>query len=314
MDSKNSIDNKKTAKQRLKEQKNKWLNAEGFPDFLSETIHGILVLTVYFYFGINFNLLAKSAQLNPGGLRGQDLDGPPYVGNFSECKNNENNITESISNPESFMSKWSFPYKNSIKCNAVANRQKPLYFRIVTWTTSVIAFSYAMGRKGLNFFLSNTSDWVNMLFGPIMMVLILIITPLFTWCTSLVGIFVNIDKLLPSCYWTFWFPVITLLLFLWGFFTYPTTLVLYHLLTIIYFLFFHVTVSKFPIQENGETKTVRGIISILTRILGNSLWYLGMLIIAAISAYKHLGLAFSIPIMGWIGFIIVTKYLYFLYQ
>lgn len=311
MDTNTSTNKKKSIKQRLKEQKKKWLDAKGFPDFLESTVKEIIYLTIYFYFGISFDILAKNVQKNPGGLRGQDLDGPPYVGNFSECKT-KIDITESLRDPSSFLSKWSFPYKNTVKCNAKANRDRPLYFRAVTWTTNIIAFTYAMGRKILNYFLSGTNDWANILFGPIMILLVLIITPLFSWGTSLVGMFMNIDKLLPSCYMTWWFPFITFLVFLWGFITYPATIIIYQLLSLIYYLILHPTFSKLEINENGEDKITRGIISIVKRIISNSMWFMFVLIIAAMNAYKHLGLAFSIPFIIWIGFILFSKYFVYL--
>lgn len=324
-----STDNKKNIKQRLKDtitkqgkklgdtitkQGKKWLDADGFYDFIKDTIYGIVLVSVYFYFGTTFNLLAKSAQSNPGGLKGQDLDGPPYVGFYSECKDKTSNVTESISDIDSFLSKWSFPYKNFAKCNGQANKDKPFYFRIITWTTSVIAFAYAMGRKALNLFLSNKNENFNVMLGPILMPLIIIFSPLYTGLMSHIGAIINIPKLLPVSYLTFWFPVLTFIMFIIGYILYPIMLVIGHLISLLYYFLFYVSFSKFTINENGQTKTIRGIISVIKRILSNSLWYISILIIAAISAFTNLGLGFSLPFIGWIGFILVTKYLSFIFE
>ena len=139
-----SQENRDELKERINKAKNKWLDAEKFPEFLNATINSIIILTIYFYFGINFDILSKNVRLNPKGLSGQDLEGPPYVGNFSECDNDID-----FSKP---ISEWSFPYKNPILCDVEANKNRPLHYRLVSWCVSIIAFSYAMGRKVLNLF------------------------------------------------------------------------------------------------------------------------------------------------------------------
>lgn len=289
----------------LQKKKDNWLNAEGFQDFLQGSIFGIAILTVYFYFGINFNLLAKNAQSNPNGLEGQDINGPPYSGNFTECSENKINLTQPLS-------EWSFPYKNPITCNADAYKNKPLYFRFVTWTLGVVAFSYSIGRTILNLFLSSTNETANVLLGPILMIVLLSSTFFVGWSTSLVGVFANVDKLLPSCYFTLWFPIITTLLFVLGFYIYPTNIALLQFFTMLYFLFFYASVSSLKIVENGVEKTTKGIVSILSRILTNSSYLLFVLIIVAINALKYLGIVFATPILGWIGFYVVTRYISFL--
>jgi hypothetical protein len=294
-------------KERLNKTKNEWLNAEGFDEFLSNSLKNIVTLTIYFYLGINFNLLGKSIQLNPGGLKGQNLNGAPYIGNFSECSMNDFDVSKPISD-------WSFPYKNPVLCNADANRNRPLYFRFVSWSVSVLAFSYAMGKKLLNMFFSGTDDTTVILFGPILTVLIIAFTPFVSLGLSWTGIFTNIDKMLPKCYYSFWFPLTTACLFLWGMFTYPVIIMLVQFISIVYFLLFHATFNKIDILENGEKKTMKGIVSIIKRIISNSTYFLLFLVIIAINAYNHLGKIFALPLIGWIGFYIFTKYMVFLLE
>ena len=292
-------------KDTLNKKKEKWLNAEGFADFARGSIFGIIVLTIYFYFGVNFNLLSKNAQANPGGLMGQDMNGAPYAGNYSQCSESKINLTQP-------MTEWSFPYKNPITCDASANKNRPLHFRFLTWSLSVLAFSYSMGRTILNVFLSGTNDTANILLGPVMMLVILSMSFFVGWSTSIVGSFANIDKLLPKCYFSFWFPIITFCLFLIGVFVYPTNIALLQFFTVLFYLFFYASTTSMKIVEDGVEKTTKGFISILTRILSNSTYLLLVLTIVAVNALNYLGIVFATPILGWIGFYVFTRYLTFI--
>lgn len=299
-----SDENMNELKERIHKKKNSWLNAEKFPEFVSATIKGIVILTVYFYFGINFHLLSKNVQLNPEGLRGQNLEGPPYIGNFSECKSDFD-----LSAP---ISEWSFPYKNPILCNVEANQNRPVYFRLVNWLVSTIAFSYAMGRKVLNLFFKEDDINTNIILGPIIIVFLLLLTPLFGWGSSIIGMFMNYEKLLPCSYYTYWFPITTAIFALFMFFILPSNIGTIQLFTMLYYLLFHVSISKIDIEENGVKTKTRGFISILSKIVTNSTWFLFILIITAINAYNYLGPVFGSPIFIWIGIYIFSKHIKYL--
>lgn len=288
-------------REKLKKEKNKWTHMEGFPKFFQNSIKYILFLTVYFYFGVNFSLLSKNVQ-SYGGLRGQDLNGPPYMGNFSECKDKN----DSSKDP---MSTWSFPYKNDAICNAEANKTKPFHFRIITWVTSVIAFSYGMGRKILGNFLKGENDTTMILLGPLLMVLLLAFTPIIGWFTTLIGIFMNYNKLLPACWWQFWLPVTTHIVFFIGLLNLPLTISIQQLFTVLYYLFFHITFNTVDIVENGNKTVSNGLPTIFSKIITNTLYYIFILLIIAYQAYENLGLAFSIPILLGIVFLLVSKFL-----
>ena len=288
-------------RKRLKKEKNKWTNTEGFPEFFKNSIKYIIFLTIYFYFGVNFSLLSKNVQ-SYGGLRGQDLNGPPYMGNFSECKDKN----DSSKDP---MSIWSFPYKNDAVCNAEANKTKPFHFRIITWATSVIAFSYGMGRKVLGKFLKGENDTTMILLGPLLMVLLLAFTPIVGWFTTLTGIFMNYNKLLPACWWQLWLPVTTHIVFFIGLLNLPVSIAIQQLFTMLYYLFFHITFNKVDIVENGNKTVSNGVPTIFSRIITNSLYFILILLITAYQAYEHLGLAFSTPLLIGILYILITKYL-----
>lgn len=296
-----SQDRLEEIKKSLEEKTSSWFDIKDLSNFIQQTLYSVVFLLIYFYFGMNFSLLTKSTKLNPTGLKGQDLDGAPYIGNFSECKE-----TFDISEP---MSQWSFPYKNSVICSKEANMTRPLYFRFVTWSVSVLAFSYAMGRKLLNRFFTLTDENTTVLFGPIISLLIISFTPIVSWITSHAGIFVNYDKMLPVDYTSFWFPFTTFLLFLWGLFSYPLAIISMQFLSIVYYILFHMTFNKVDILEDGVKKTTIGMFSILKRVLNNKLFFLFVLLTTAQNAYSNLGLFFASPIIGWLIYYAYVNYL-----
>ena len=296
------VQNNLKEKSKKEKLEDKWLSIKKIPKFLEDTLSGVLQLTGYFYLGINFNLLSKSTQLNPGGLRGQDFTKEPYIGNFSECSETNFDISEPIS-------KWSFPYKNQVICDGKAHRERPLYFRFIYWTVGILGFSYALGRLVLNKFLSISDETMSVLLGPILMLVILLFTPLVSLGTSSVGLFYNLERMLPACYYTFWYPILTTLLFLWGAFVYPSVIMITQVLTVVYFVVFHMTFNKVEILEDGIQKTSEGFMSIVKRLLKNSTYHLFILITIAWNAFNNLGLIFSIPIIGWTGFYAYTRYL-----
>lgn len=296
-------ENTNSKKKEKKEDPYKWwVNPDGFPDFFDSTLSSLVQLTLYFYLGVNFDLLSKSTQLIPGGLKGQSIDGPPYIGNFQECAFKDNiDIREPIS-------KWTFPYKNSIMCNGTAHRERPLYFRIIYWSVGILAFSYATGRSALNFFLSGSDQTVNVLTGPFFTLLILLLTVIIGFGSSFVGAFTNLDKLLPKCYFTYWFPFLTFLFFLFGISVFPFLITSLQAVTIIYFLLFHIPFVKTEFMEDGTKKMSRGLLTIARRIFTNPLYFFFILVTVAYNAYKHIGFIFASPIIGWSLYYVFQKY------
>jgi hypothetical protein len=297
-----SEDRLEELKKSLEKKTSAFFDVDGFLNFIRQTLHSIVFLLVYFYFGVNFSLLSKSTKLNRGGLKGQNLDDAPYIGNFTECKEPDIDISEPLS-------KWSFPYKNSVICSKEANLSRPLYFRFVTWSVSVLAFSYSTGRKALNKFFTLTDEGTTILFGPIITFLIIMFTPILSSLSSHAGIFMNYEKMLPVDYTSFWFPFTTFLLFLWGLFSYPLLIVVMQLVSIIYYTLFHMTFNKVDILEDGVKKTTTGMFSILKRVLSNKLFFLFVLITTAQNAYSNLGFFFASPIIGWLMYYAYTNYI-----
>jgi hypothetical protein len=285
-------------RKQLKKERNKWFNTEDFSKFFHNSIKYIIYVTIYFYIGVNFSLLSKNVQ-SYGGLRGQDINGAPYMGNFSECNDK--------TTKKDTMSTWSFPYKNDAICDAEANKKKPFYFRIITWTTSVIAFSYAMGRKIFGKFLRSESDTTMILLGPLITIWLLLFTPVVGWFTTLVGLFINYSKLLPACYMQFWFPIITHIVFFLGFLQLPISIALQQFFTMLYYLLFHITFNKVEILENGSKTVSHGMPTIFSRIIKNSLYLLLILLIVAYQSYNYLGLGFSIVLSIAIAYTLITK-------
>ena len=77
----------------------------------------------------------------------------------------------------------------------------------------------------------------------------------------------------------------------------------------IYYLFFHITFNTVDIVENGNKTVSNGLPTIFSKIITNTLYYIFILLIIAYQAYENLGLAFSIPILLGIVFLLVSKFL-----
>lgn len=298
----NEQKNTQKQKEKKKDPLKWWINFNGFPDFFDATLSGIVKLTLYFYLGVNYDLLSKSTQLNPGGMKGQSVDGPPYIGNFQECAFKDNiDLREPIS-------KWMFPYKNSVMCNTSAHRERPLYFRAVYWSVGMLAFSYATGRSFLNYFLSGSDQNVNILTGPPLTFLILFLTVIIGSISTIVGAFTNLDKLLPKCYYTFWFPFLTFMVFMIGIFAYPLLFTSFQAIAIVYFLFLHIPFVKTEFMEDGTKKISRGLLTIAKRIFTNPMYFFFLLVTIGYNAYKHIGFLFASPIIGWSVYHVFQKY------
>lgn len=293
-----NMDDLNKLRDKLKSEKYRWTSVEYFPKFAENVIKSLAFLTVYFYLGVNYNILTKSIQLQ-GGLRGTDMENVPYQGNVSDCDKKE------ISKDS--MTYWSFPYKNSIICNTKSHKTRPFFFRIITWAISTIAFSYSSGRKLLsNFFLSE-DDNTMILLGPLIIILLLFTTPIVGWITSLAGIFMNYGKLLPVCWWSFWFPITTHIIFFLGLINFPINIAIIQSITMIYYLLLHTTIGKVDILEDGNKTASKGLLTIIKRVFSNSMYKMLILIIISFHAFKYLGLLFSIPMIIYTLFSVGMK-------
>ena len=293
-------DTNDTKENETKKEKSTWLEATGFEDFIYATIKGIIILLIYLYFGTSYYLISKSAESQEGGLSGQDINGYPYTGNFSECKLSDLDVSDPIS-------KWEFPYKNPVTCNAEANKHRPLYFRFVSWSISIIAYSFSTGRTYLNNEFTSIDETYTVLLGPILILLLLLVSSSFGWVSGIIGSFYNMNKLLPTCYFSVWFPFITLIAFIWGLSTYPILIGIYQFMAMAYYLILHASFNKLSIIENGIKTTTTGIPYILKRTITNTMFMFLAALISAYHAYSKLELVYAFPIIGWICYIIFTK-------
>lgn len=275
------------AKSAVTDIKDKIINLKGFQNFFRSTLSGLVYVSLYFYFGSSLFLLCKNAQKSEAGLDGQEMDGAPYIGKFDECKDATLDFFST--------NKWAFPYKNAIICNKDYNINKPLLFRYVSWVTTVMAFSYSFGRKILNTVLSIDQN-IAMLLGPIIMIFILLATPFGSYALNLAGCLIHAVKLLPSCIFSFWFPLSTMFLFVTTTFMFPSIMAMVQT-THIFSYFMYPTFGKLEFKENGFNKKTKGFISVFYTMLKSSVYLLSLFILVSYNAIYHLESVISIPLV-----------------
>jgi hypothetical protein len=272
---------------------------EEFKKFASETIRGLVILTIYFYFGASFLILCKNAKANPEGLYGQDMNKPPYTGPFSECD------LFDISKP---LSDWSFPYKNSTLCDKHAIINRPLYYRIVSYFVTIIAWSYSTGRQILNRILFSANDSV-VLFGPLIFIAMLILSPIVIGVTNLMASIINYDKLLPNCYFTFWFPITSLFIYFFGINVFTVGLTLVQLIHLIAYILYPTFGKLDVIDENGNKIKSNGILTVLNLLFKNMFYLIVVGALIIINLYTYMNARVSIPIIIIIVIFSVLRYL-----
>lgn len=271
----------------INDVKDSILNLKGIGNFFRASILGILYISIYFYFGSSFLLLCKNAKKSPDGIPGQDINKAPYIGKFEECNNKEQDFYS--------LDKWTFPYKNDIVCNKEFNVNRPIFFRYISWVTSIMAFSYSSGRKILNSLLS-IDETSCMLLGPFIMLFILTSTPFISWGTTFFGCFANIDKLLPKCYFSFWFPITTLFLFMGTTFMFPNMMAFLHFIHVSLYLLYP-TFGKLDFVENGFNKKTKGFASVFYTMTKSSIYLISLFIWLTYNAIYHLESVISIPLV-----------------
>ena len=271
-----------------------------FKNFVNASLKGIVVITLYFYFGASFLLLSKSAKSNPGGLYGQDPDGPPYTGPYSECANLD--FSESPT-------EWTFPYKNSTLCDKKSIIHRPFIYRVVSFFVTTMIYSYSTGRQYLNKFLISTNSTM-VLFGPIIIAIILVLTPIIAVLLNVFGAITNYEKLLPNCYLTFWLPVLSLLVYiLGGLYIYPIVMTIIQTIQMLFY-FLYPTFGKLEINDGqGGTTETNGIFTVLSVMIKNIFYMLVVAAMIIINLYTHLDARVSMPIIILLGLFVLSRFL-----
>lgn len=272
---------------------------EEFKKFASETIRGLVILTIYFYFGASFLLLCRNAKSSPDGLYGQDMNKPPYTGPFSECD------LFDISKP---LTDWSFPYKNSTLCDKHAIINRPLYYRIVSYFVTIIAWSYSTGRQMLNRILFSANDSV-ILFGPLIFIAMIIIAPIVLAVTNLMASVINYDKLLPNCYFTFWFPIVSFFIYFIGINVFTIGLTLVQLVHLIAYILYPTFGKLDVIDENGNKTKTTGVMSVLGILSKNMFYFIVIAALIIINLYTYMNSRVSIPIIIIFVVLMILRYL-----
>ena len=296
-----ALDSLKDIGDKLKQDPNRIFNIEHIKNFVVNTVRIVAIISIYFYFGASFLILTKNAQTYPNGLPGQDPNKPPYKGDFKEC------LTD-IDISKSFMD-WTFPYKNSVLCNREANIHRPLYFRAISFFVDVLAKSYSYGRQALNglFFSANESI---VALGPLIFVIMLLIQPLFSQCVTFCSAIISYEKLLPHCYMQFWFPITTLLIFLWGIIIFPILVTILQTLHLIGYILYPSFGKINIIDGEGENKQVKeshGIFSVLKIMFTNSVYIFVTSLVVIYNLYSYLDFRLALPFIVFISYVLFYK-------
>lgn len=273
---------------------------QDFANFVNSTLKNFVVITLYFYLGSSFLLISKSAK-STGGLYGQDISKSPYTGPYSECQNLD--FSDSPTD-------WKFPYKNSVLCDKKYIVHRPFIYRVVSFFVSSMAYSSSTGRQYINNILFSANDTM-ILFGPILIALIVVLTPFMSGLLNIFGALNNYDKLLPNCYLTFWFPFISSLVFIFGgLFIYPIIMtVIQTIQTILYFTLYP-TFGKLDIKDSeGNIKKTNGFFTILKTLLKNVFYMLVVGAMIIINLYTYLDARVSVPIIIVLGIGILSRFL-----
>lgn len=159
------------------------------------------------------------------------------------------------------LEEWSFPYKNKVLCNKQNIYYEPLYYRFTRWFTSTLTLSYAYGRKGLDkMFEVLDNEKYAFWFGPLVVYLIVYLSPIYGVTSHALGSIINLGKLIPRFIFQFWFPIITFAL---AFFAIPIISlgggIVQALMTIFFFIIYpFMETEKFPIKVNDVMKDFSG--------------------------------------------------------
>tara|TARA_B110000285_G_scaffold68717_1_gene78994 strand:+ start:9515 stop:10609 length:1095 start_codon:yes stop_codon:yes gene_type:complete len=159
------------------------------------------------------------------------------------------------------LEEWTFPYKNSVLCNKENVYYEPLNYRLTRWAVAVVAFSYSNGRLGLEYmFETMANDSVSFWLGPIVVYLLLHITPLYGVASHAIGVLTKLGKLIARSMFQLWFPLITFML---AFFATPILVfggAIVQSLSTLFFLIIYpfIETEKFPFKVNEEMKEFSG--------------------------------------------------------
>lgn len=210
----------------IEDKKSKKKNSEeGDSDFSTFALHAVslivfVVISSFFsaLFMQNITLYGRSP------LQGTKLYGPPYVPSRSFYgQHGGKNVLNTVLN----MSEWSFPYKNFFtkpfpKTEEAAKNN--WWWRIGSWVTMSIAYSFANGRLILQELFSALNSATtsgkfamlktNLLFitGQYIITLLVTLLPFYSILSTMYALGKNAYKLIPNNLWIFLFLAIPILL------------------------------------------------------------------------------------------------------
>lgn len=171
--------------------------------------------------------VSKASSMLKSGLKKATEFGKKMVDNAPISNETKNKVSSKLDNVDATMNKkkgkvpfsvyakhsleeWNFPYKNSVLCNKENVYYEPLNYRLTRWFVSTIALSYAYGRLALSsIFEMMENDSVSFWLGPIVVYLMLFISPIYGVMSHGLGSIISLRKLIPRYMFQLWFPIIT---------------------------------------------------------------------------------------------------------
>lgn len=215
----------------IEDKKNKKKGNNDDVDYDSFYLHSIgLIVTAIILSFFSALFMQNLSRFSRNPLGGTKLYGPPYTPEGARSFHNQSGGSNVFSKMFE-MDKWAFPYKNSFTVPFPKTEQEAKsnwWWRIGSWVTMSIAFSFANGRRilqeifsGLNT-VTRTGKFANLksnlLFthSQFIVSLIILLVPLYSIISSIYALGKNAYKLFPNNFWLFLLALIPMSLFALG--------------------------------------------------------------------------------------------------
>ena len=240
-------------------------NNNDYNTFFLHTMSLITTVLVLSFFSALFMQNLSRFSRNP--LAGTKLYGPPYLPDGAKpfrSQTGGSNIFSSFFE----MNKWAFPYKNSFTSPFPKSEQEAKnnwWWRIGSWVTMSMAFSFANGRKILQEMFTSLHNATksgkfanlksNLLFisSHLIINLIILLVPLYSILSTTYALGKNAYKLFPNNFWLFLIFAIPICLFILGAGSLIISgVTMAQIVMILFFLFVYPLISSDGLAEIGE--------------------------------------------------------------
>ena len=138
----------------------------------------------------------------------------------------------------------------------------------------------------------------------------LLVQPLFSHIVTFFTAIISYEKLLPHCYFQFWFPFTTFLIYLWGVFIYPIIVTITQTLHLIGYILYPSFGKINIVDGEGENRTIKeshGIFSVLKIMFSNSVYVFVTSVIIIYNLYSYLDFRLALPFILFISYALFYK-------